>query len=141
MICFICFPRNPKKASHTLFFKNLAKLYLAAAPVGNAPPAKLKISKFYIWWRRRLKIPRVRNSYFTKTFYLWLNSCWGGVRGYFTHCGVGVEWGEVSYARLGRGHLDIAKNSTVEISKIFQLQKIALQRDFLKLKFFGYFIS
>ena len=64
----------------------------------------------------------------------------GGVRGYFTHCGVGVEWGEVSYARLGRGHLDIAKNSTVEISKIVQLQKIALQHDFLKLKEFGYFI-
>ena len=52
-----------------------------------------------------------------------------------------MEWGEVSYARLGRGHLDIAKNSTVEISKIVQLQKIALQRDFLKLKDFGYFIA
>ena len=64
----------------------------------------------------------------------------GGVRGYSTYCGVGVEWGEVSYAWLGRGHLDIATNSTDEISKIFQLQKIALQRDFLKLKNFGYFI-
>ena len=64
----------------------------------------------------------------------------GGVRGYFTHCGVGVEWGEVSYARLGREHLDIAGNSKVEISKNVQLRKIALQRDFLKLIFFGYFI-
>ena len=37
-------------------FSNLATLNSAAAPAGNAPPAKLNISKLYIWLWRFLRL-------------------------------------------------------------------------------------
>ena len=60
---------------YTVFCFNLAKIYLAAAAAGNAPPAKFWISKFYIWLGHRLKMPRVRNYDFTNEFRLWLYIC------------------------------------------------------------------